>query len=190
MHVYAAGPRPPDMNLPGPRNNSCTPQTFADTLLVQPGVNAPVTLANEYAIEKWELRERWRGRVSRPSTEPAFVAIFAWPSGNPLNTTQPDAGSGPAWNSVGVQSYQDAAGHTCWYWVCWLRPKPSLARSEVTARSSQPCSSRHRTTSLNASVWPTPSGTAFGAPPTSPPAVRAQTTWKVRSRTTSNWLHA
>ena len=114
MHVYAAGPRPPDTDCTA--NNSCTPQTFADTLLVQPGVDAPVTQANEYAIEKWELREG--GGAGCPGQAPSQPPwpYSRGPSGNPLNTTQPDTGSGPAWNSVGVQSYQDAAGRTCWYW--------------------------------------------------------------------------
>jgi hypothetical protein len=36
-------------------DNSCTPQTFAGTLLSQPGINAPITASNEYALEKWTL---------------------------------------------------------------------------------------------------------------------------------------
>ena len=38
-------------------NDSCTPQTFADTLLSQPGIDAPITASNEYALETWALAE-------------------------------------------------------------------------------------------------------------------------------------
>jgi len=114
MHVYAAGPLPPNTNCTV--DNSCTPQTFADTLLVQPGVNAPVTASNEYAIEHWELREGGGAGCGTQAPQQPPWAYSRGPAGNPLNTTQPNAGSGPLWNSVGVQSYQDAAGHTCWYW--------------------------------------------------------------------------
>ena len=37
--------------------DSCTPRSFADLLLSQPGIDAPVTTANEYAIETWEIAE-------------------------------------------------------------------------------------------------------------------------------------
>ena len=115
MHVYAAGPQPPNTNCTP--DNSCTSQTFADTLLVQPGINAPVTASNEYAIEAWELREGGgAGCPGQGASQPPW-SYSRGPAGNPLNTTQPDAGSAsPPWNSVGVQIFQDADGQTCWYW--------------------------------------------------------------------------
>ena len=96
-------------------SNSCTPQTFADTLLVQPGVNAPITPSNEYALEKWELAEG--GGAGCPG-QPASAAPWQnsrGPAGNPLNTTQTEPGS-TNWNSVGVQIYANGNGRTCWYW--------------------------------------------------------------------------
>ncbi len=82
MHVYAAGPLPPDTNCTA--DNSCTPQTFADTLLVQPGVNAPVTASNEYAIEHWELREGGgAGCGNQAPLQPPW-AYFAGPGGQPV----------------------------------------------------------------------------------------------------------
>jgi len=99
--------------------NSCTPQTFADALLSYPGVNAPVTASNEFAIEAWEAQEG--GGAGCPG-QPAYAAPWAsspGPAGNPLNTTQPEPGSTP-WNTVphtdGVQIYADADGETCWDW--------------------------------------------------------------------------
>ena len=96
-------------------NNSCTPQTFADTLLSQPGVNAPITASNEYAIETWELAEG--GGAGCPGQPPRQSPWrnSSGPAGNPLNTTQPEPGS-TNWNSVGVKIYSDGNGQTCWYW--------------------------------------------------------------------------
>jgi hypothetical protein len=96
-------------------NNSCTPQTFADTLLSQPGVNAPITASNEYALETWALAEG--GGAGCPGQPPRQSPwqTSAGPAGNPLNTTQTEPGS-TNWNSVGVQIYGDNSGHTCWYW--------------------------------------------------------------------------
>jgi hypothetical protein len=95
--------------------NNCTPQTFADALLGYPGVDAPVTASNEFAIEAWEEEEG--GGAGCPG-QPANAAPWAYspgPSGNPLNTTQPEPGDSD-WNSVGVKIYADADGQTCWYW--------------------------------------------------------------------------
>ena len=95
--------------------NNCTPQTFADALLGYPGVDAPVTASNEFAIEAWEEEEN--GGAGCPG-QPANAAPWAYspgPAGNPLNTTQPEPGDSD-WNSVGVKIYADADGQTCWYW--------------------------------------------------------------------------
>jgi hypothetical protein len=43
------------------------------------------------------------------------VAYIARRRGNPLNTDRQEPGS-TDYNSAGVQNYQDADGHTCWYW--------------------------------------------------------------------------
>ncbi len=96
-------------------NNSCTPQTFADTLLSQPGVNAPITASNEYALETWELAEGGgAGCPGQPPRESPWKNSSG-PAGNPLNTTQPEPGS-TNWNGVGVKIYSDGDGQTCWYW--------------------------------------------------------------------------
>ncbi len=96
-------------------NDSCTPQTFADTLLRQPGVAAPITASNEYALKVWALAEG--GGAGCPGQAP-FQSPWqnsGGPAGNPLNTTQTEPGSSN-WNGVGVQIYQDGSGQTCWYW--------------------------------------------------------------------------
>lgn len=80
---------------------NCSPQGFADAILTYPGVNAPVTPANESALETWERAEggNWNNGAS----------------GNPLNTTQREPGS-TSINSVGVQAFHDTGGHTYWWW--------------------------------------------------------------------------
>ena len=96
-------------------NDSCTPQTLADTLLRQPGVAAPITASNEYALKVWALAEG--GGAGCPGQAP-FQSPWqnsGGPAGNPLNTTQTEPGSSN-WNGVGVQIYQDGSGQTCWYW--------------------------------------------------------------------------
>jgi hypothetical protein len=95
--------------------NDCTPQTFADALLRYPGINGVVTASNEYALETWERAEG--GGAGCPG-QPANTAPWAYsagPAGNPINTTQQEPGS-TAWNSIGVQIYQNFDGVTCWEW--------------------------------------------------------------------------
>ena len=95
--------------------NNCTPQTFADAILSYPGIGGVVTASNEYAIETWERAEG--GGAGCPG-QPAHTAPWAnsaGPAGNPINTTQQEPGSS-AWNSVGVQAYQNSDGATCWEW--------------------------------------------------------------------------
>jgi hypothetical protein len=95
--------------------DSCTPQTFADTLLAESGVNAPITPANEFALETWALAEGGgAGCPGQPADQPPWQNSSG-PAGNPLNTTQTEPGS-TKWNSVGVQIYADGDGETCWYW--------------------------------------------------------------------------
>jgi uncharacterized protein with FMN-binding domain len=95
--------------------DDCTPQTFADALLSYPGISGVITASNEYALETWERVEG--GGAGCPG-QPARTAPWAYsagPAGNPINTTQQEPGS-TAWNSVGVQVYQDFDGLTCWQW--------------------------------------------------------------------------
>jgi hypothetical protein len=95
--------------------NSCTPQQFSDALLSYPGVDAPVTSANEHAIETWARLEG--GGAGCPG-QPAHTAPWpnsGGPAGNPLNTTRAEPGS-TNWNGIGVQIYHDSSGQTCWYW--------------------------------------------------------------------------
>jgi hypothetical protein len=84
----------------GARNN-CTPKTFADAIFRYPGIGAPVTGANESAMQTWERAEggNWHNTAHC----------------NPLNTTQREPGSSSI-NSVGVQAYRTNSGHTCWFW--------------------------------------------------------------------------
>ena len=95
--------------------DNCSPQTFADAVLTYPGIGAPVTASNEYAIEVWELAEG--GGAGCPG-QPARTAPWSYspgPAGNPLNTTQSEPGS-TNWNSVGVKVFASGNGETCWYW--------------------------------------------------------------------------
>jgi len=96
-------------------SDNCTPQTFADAVLTYPGIGAPVTASNEYAIEVWELAEG--GGAGCPG-QPARTSPWSYspgPAGNPLNTTQTEPGS-TAWNSANVQIFANSDGQTCWYW--------------------------------------------------------------------------
>jgi hypothetical protein len=109
-NVSSAAPNPdctPD--------NSCTPQTFADTLLSQPGIDAPITASNEYALETWALAEGGGAGCPGQPADQSPWQNSAGPAGNPLNTTQTEPGS-TNWNPVGVQIYSNADGQTCWYW--------------------------------------------------------------------------
>jgi hypothetical protein len=108
------GGGPPGSSCAG--SNACTPQSFAQAILQYPGIGGPVTPANLYAIEAWERAEG--GGAGCPGQPPHAGAwqSSAGPAGNPLNTTQREPGSVGSWNSVNVQIYGDAAGHTCWYW--------------------------------------------------------------------------
>ncbi len=95
--------------------NSCTPQSFADLVLSQPGIDAPITTANEYAIETWELAEGGGAGCPGQAAQASPWQNSIGPAGNPLNTTQPEPGD-DIWNGVGVRIYSDGSGHTCWYW--------------------------------------------------------------------------
>jgi hypothetical protein len=96
-------------------NNSCTPRTFAQSLLAYRGVGAPTTGANLYAVETWERAEGGgAGCPGQPPHRPPW-ANSAGPAGNPIATTQAEPGS-TIWNRVGVKVYHNAFGHTCWYW--------------------------------------------------------------------------
>ena len=99
----------------GPTDN-CTPQTFADAIFSYPGINAPLTPANEFAFETWERAEG--GGAGCTAAQPADTAPWPYspgPAGNPINTTLQEPGS-TTWNSVGVQIYADGNGKTCWSW--------------------------------------------------------------------------
>jgi hypothetical protein len=96
-------------------NNACTPQSFADTLLTQPGVNAPITASNEYALEIWALAEGGGAGCPGQPADQLPWSNSGGPAGNPLNTTQHEPGS-TNWNGVGVQIYRDGSGATCWSW--------------------------------------------------------------------------
>jgi hypothetical protein len=92
--------------------NSCTPTTFASQLLAYPGVAAPVTAANVYAVRIWERYEGGGNGCPNSSSEWSYSP---GPAGNPLNTNRTEPGS-TTWNSDGVKIYRDYDGHTCWYW--------------------------------------------------------------------------
>jgi hypothetical protein len=95
-------------------SNSCSPTTFANAMLAY--ASAPITVANAYAMVKWEKQEG--GGAGCPG-QPAHTNPWSYspgPAGNPLNTTRHENGSSN-YNSVGVQQYADTSdGHTCWYW--------------------------------------------------------------------------
>jgi peptidoglycan hydrolase-like protein with peptidoglycan-binding domain len=96
-------------------SNNCSPQGFADAVLTYPGIGAPVTASNEYALQVWEMAEG--GGAGCPG-QPARTAPWSYspgPAGNPLNTTQSEPGDSD-WNSVGVKVFANASGETCWYW--------------------------------------------------------------------------
>ncbi len=99
------------------KNNSCSPKTFAEALLAAPGIGAPATAPNLFALETWFAAEG--GGAGCPG-QPPYRAPWSsspGPAANPLNTTQRDQGSNPTpWNWVGVQQYEDAGGRTCWHW--------------------------------------------------------------------------
>ena len=108
-------PPPPGSGTGCAATNNCSPQTFADAVLTYPGIGAPVTASDEYALEAWEADEG--GGAGCPG-QPAPAAPWSYsrgPAGNPLNTTQSEPGSSD-WNSVGVKIFANAAGQTCWYW--------------------------------------------------------------------------
>jgi peptidoglycan hydrolase-like protein with peptidoglycan-binding domain len=95
--------------------DNCSPQGFADAVLTYPGIGAPVTASNEYALQVWEMAEG--GGAGCPG-QPARTAPWSYspgPAGNPLNTTQSEPGDSD-WNSVGVKVFANASGETCWYW--------------------------------------------------------------------------
>ena len=94
---------------------SYTPLSFADAMLNFPGVNAPVTGPNEYALERWERAEGGGAGCDgeAPYTEPWKYS--GGPSANPLNTTRGEPGA-TSWNSVGVRIFNDYNGVTCWSW--------------------------------------------------------------------------
>ncbi len=96
-------------------SNSCNPTTFADNIFVYPGIGAPVTASNEYAMRVWERREGGGAGCPGQAPNTAPWAYSAGPAGNPINTTQPEPGS-TRWNSVGVQIFHDYGGQTCWHW--------------------------------------------------------------------------
>lgn len=79
--------------------NNCSQQGFAAAVFAYIGV--PDTAANAYAMEKWEAAEGGNWNNSARC--------------NPINTTQKEPGS-TSMNGVGVQSFTDAGGQTCWYW--------------------------------------------------------------------------
>lgn len=114
----APPPPPPPPTSCGPTDD-CTPQTFADAILNYPGINAPVTAANEYALEMCEAEEG--GGAGCTPAQPPNTAPWAnsgGPAGNLLNTTQTEPGS-TVWNSNGgdpIQIYHDGDGSTCWGW--------------------------------------------------------------------------
>jgi peptidoglycan hydrolase-like protein with peptidoglycan-binding domain len=113
------GSAPPPGGGGGPgcaASDSCTPQSFAQAILQYPGIQAPATAANLHAMVVWERVEG--GGAGCPG-QPAHAAPWAYspgPAGNPLNTNRQEPGSVGTWNSDGVRTYGDAAGHTCWFW--------------------------------------------------------------------------
>jgi hypothetical protein len=96
--------------------DDCTPATFAEAILNYPGINAPVTDANIYALDVWEAVEN--GGAGCTAAQPPHTARWPnspGPAGNPLNTARREPGS-TDWNSVPVQIYHDGNGNTCWGW--------------------------------------------------------------------------
>jgi hypothetical protein len=94
---------------------SYTPLSFADAMLSFPGVNAPVTAPNEYALERWQRAEGGGAGCDgqAPYTEPWIYS--RGPAANPLNTTRDEPGA-TDWNSVHVKIFHDYEGVTCWAW--------------------------------------------------------------------------
>jgi hypothetical protein len=97
-HAQVSAPAAPASCAAG---NNCNPRTFADAVFRYRGIGAPVTGANESAMQTWERAEggNWHNTAHC----------------NPLNTTQREPGS-TSINSVGVQAYHSNSGHTCWFW--------------------------------------------------------------------------
>ena len=107
-------------------NNTCAPHSFAYAILGQwpespyTGVKAPSTMANLYALSKWNQAEGGGGGCGSQTPGPWPVHYNTsppyGPAGNPMATTQHEPGS-YAWNSVGVQVYVNTSStNTCWYW--------------------------------------------------------------------------
>lgn len=81
--------------------NNCNRETFAQSVIVYPGIDGPVTPANMFAIEKWEAQEG--GHFNNDA------------HCNPINTTLQEPGA-TVINRDGVKSYRDIDGQTCWEW--------------------------------------------------------------------------
>ncbi len=102
--------------------DNCDPQGFADAILTYAGIGAPVTAANEYALEMWEREEGGGAGCPGQPLRTAPWANSPEGAGNPLNTTQHEPGSTPIYGDSGqnggnpVQDYHDGNGQTCWYW--------------------------------------------------------------------------
>ena len=94
---------------------SYTPLSFADAMLGFPGVGAPRSGPNEYALERWQRAEGGGAGCDgqAPYTEPWMYS--GGPAGNPLNTTRGEPGA-TDWNSVHVKVFHDYQGVTCWSW--------------------------------------------------------------------------
>jgi hypothetical protein len=94
---------------------SYTPLSFANAMLGYPGVWAPQTGANEYALERWQRAEGGGAGCDgqAPYTEPWIYS--GGPAANPLNTTRGEPGA-TDWNSVHVRIFHDYQGVTCWAW--------------------------------------------------------------------------
>lgn len=102
--------------------DDCDPRRFADAILTYPDIGAPVTAANEHALQMWERVEG--GGAGCPGQRPRTAPWAYSPegAGNPLNTTQHEPGSTPIYgdpdlnNGHPVQDFHDGSGQTCWYW--------------------------------------------------------------------------
>src|SRR5438045_9376540 len=84
-------------------------------MLACPGVNAPGTGTNQYALEVWERAE---GGGAGCDGQAQYVETWRYcggPAANPLNTTQNEAGDTDR-NYVDVKLYYDYYGTKCRRW--------------------------------------------------------------------------
>lgn len=160
--------------------NNCNRETFAQSVIVYPGIDGPVTPANVFAIEKWEQQEG--GHFNNDA------------HCNPINTTLEEPGDSVI-NRDGVKSYRDFNGQTCWEWGIratgdtLAKSNPSFGYGAIVQTIKQPSSDppaqcRALESAVSHSKWgtvhfscdgpapppgpATPAGPPAAAPPPSP----------------------